>query len=313
MQQLTPSSPTRLSSSGTDLSTARDQRCRTKGGRGSPTLSRRSRAHRRAAAVLATLDRARPRPPVRHISLLAQGDTSAVGYRLGNHAITKEEIELMGTRSKILLGALTAAIVLAAAIGTASARRLEVSEQRIRVTWTELVFSNSGAAPRISCPVTIQGSFHSKTLSKVSGQLIGVITKAELTKANCRGGTALILNGIENAPGATSLPWHIRYDSFSGTLPIIEGGIKLQLINASFLVEPEGIGVACLFRSTEARPARGIAAVNGEHKITTLSPTADTIPKLSGGLLCPSSGSFEGPGIVSSLEAATLIFVRLVQ
>ncbi len=213
----------------------------------------------------------------------------------------------MRTHSKVLLSTLAAAIVLAALVGTADARRIELNNQFIRTTWNPLVFSGSGI--RISCPVTIEGSFHSKTLSKVCGQLVGYITRAELTKAACQGGQALILNGIENAPGATTLPWHVRYNSFEGTLPAITG-ITLQLIEASFIIT----GLECLFKSNTAKPAFGIARVNPEGKITELNadPTR-RIPKFAGGILCPGEGEFAGNGTVTLLGATTSIFVKLVQ
>src|SRR6185503_8766261 len=123
----------------------------------------------------------------------------------------------MRTRSKLLLTALTAALVMAATVGTASARNLELAEaedQRFTATWTPLQFTGLGGLIRINCNVTLRGSFHYRTIAKVLS-LIGYVTSAALTRP-CEGGEAFILNGTERLPNGTtpgtSLPWHIKYN-----------------------------------------------------------------------------------------------------
>ncbi len=213
----------------------------------------------------------------------------------------------MRIHSRILVSSIAVVVVLAASVGIANARRLEINSQFIRTTWSPIIFSGSGL--RISCPLTIEGSFHSRTISKVCGQLIGYVTRAALTKTACQGGNALILNGIENAPGASTLPWHIRYNSFEGTLPAITGQ-TLQLIEASFIIT----GVECLFKATTAKPLFAIAKINAEGKFTEVNadPTR-RIPKFAGGILCPAEGEFIGNGLVTVLGGTSSIFVRLVQ
>jgi hypothetical protein len=220
----------------------------------------------------------------------------------------------MRTRTRILLGALMAALVLASAVSTASANRLELSNQRIRVTWTganSLTFSGGGAS--VVCEVTIEGSFHSRTLSKVSGQLVGYITSA-MVKHPCIENEGWALNGTENQGEApvTTLPWHILYISFRGPLPRIER-IRLSLVNTGFLVRVFGVG--CLYKSTAARPLFGDITVSETGQATFLNPDPTVqVPKFSGSFLCPNEGELSGAGAIRLQgSTTTLIFVRLVQ
>src|SRR6185503_5503818 len=104
----------------------------------------------------------------------------------------------MRTRSKLLLTALTAALVMAATVGTASARNLELAEpqdQRFTATWTPLEFTGLGGLIRIRCNVTLRGSFHYRTFAKTRS-LVGYVTSAALARP-CTGGEVFILNGVE--------------------------------------------------------------------------------------------------------------------
>lgn len=197
----------------------------------------------------------------------------------------------MRTRSKLLLTALTAAFVMAATVGSASARNLSISEQRFRAVWTPLSFTALGGLIQVRCNVTLTGSFHYRTIVKSRGALIGYVTDARLTRP-CTGGEAWILNGSERA--TNSLPWHIQYDSFRGTLPRIEG-VRLALVGAAFLLI--AAGNECLYQSTSASPAFGIINLNTTTGAATslAADNASSIPRsatLSG--ICPASGSFAG-------------------
>jgi hypothetical protein len=228
----------------------------------------------------------------------------------------------MRTRTRILLSALTAALVLASAISTASARRIELSNQRIRVTWTganSLTFESGIANAEVICEVTIEGSFHSRTLSKVSGQLVGYITSA-MIKRPCIKNNAWVLNGTESQPGEaiqTTLPWHILFVSWEGVLPRIRK-IRLSLINAGFLVVNIELGIHCLYKSTATQPMLGDITVNETTgQATTLSPDPTVaipwVPALSNPF-CPTQGTLAGTGAIRLQgSATTLIFVRLVQ
>src|SRR5438270_9952949 len=114
--------------------------------------------------------------------------------------------------SKLLIAVFSATVMMALAVSSASAAHLSTGNQNFRTVYTSLNFAEpSGFFGTISCRVTMEGSFHSATIAKVIGSLIGYVTRA--TAATCTGGGATI-----NQP---SLPWHVRYGGFTGTLPSI--------------------------------------------------------------------------------------------
>src|SRR6185436_13652622 len=92
---------------------------------------------------------------------------------------------IVHTRTKSWLTALTAAALLATAVGTAGARNLSISNSNIRADFRPLVFFNGEA--RFSCNVTIEGSFHYRTIVKSRLALVGYITRVTVDEANCRG------------------------------------------------------------------------------------------------------------------------------
>jgi hypothetical protein len=218
----------------------------------------------------------------------------------------------MRTPARILFGALAAALVLASAVSTASARRFELSNQSFRLVWAHLIFQGGGA--EVECPVTLEGSFHSRTLSKVSGQLVGYITRA-IVAHPCEKNEGWALNGVEVTPSGASpqtLPWHIQYNSFSGTLPTISL-IRVALIDASFLVEV--FNITCLYRSTQTKPQFGnINVVAGQATSMDALPE-NRVPKAAGqSILCPAEGELSGNATIRLQgSTTTLIFVRLVQ
>lgn len=223
----------------------------------------------------------------------------------------------MRIRTKLLVSSLAAVVVLAAAVGAASATRLSLSNRNIRVVWTPLTFK-SGSLAEIRCNVTLEGTFHSNTIVKREGALLGYITRGALTRP-CVGGTAWIQNGIERIEslgGATtpnSLPWHITYQGFEGRLPDITA-LKLLLVGAAFKLRVTviGITVLCLYKSTIAQPARGIARV-AAGTITSLdADESQQIPFFEGSGLCPAEGEFVGSGRVTLLGNTTPITIRLI-
>jgi hypothetical protein len=200
----------------------------------------------------------------------------------------------MRNRSKLLLTGLTTAFVLALSVGSVSANRLSTSAQDFDIRWTSAGFS-SDSGSNASCPVTLQGSFHSRTMAKVANALIGFVSRASVrgqsSAGNCTGGTATVLQA--------SLPWHLTYRSFSGTLPNISG-VSINIINESFQLQPSG-SLSCLGRTTAANPAIGIInIVAGRGASITADPAAE-IPLTSEFGLCAFGGSGHFENTSSSL------------
>jgi hypothetical protein len=158
---------------------------------------------------------------------------------------------------KLLLATAGATVLLSALVSSASAGRLEINTQAIRVSWRTVNFSGPFGTTR--CQVTLEGTLHSRTMVKTIGSLIGYITRAIL--GPCATGQSTILT--------ETLPWHVRYSGFSGILPEINS-IIIHVIGASFRVRE--LSAFCLARTTAARP--GIGTLHRDpvtHLITEVS------------------------------------------
>ena len=172
---------------------------------------------------------------------------------------------------KLILATVGATVLLGALVSSASARNISVSNQFIQSQWRRVTFEAIGI--RIVCEVHLEGSLHRRTLAKRVGSLIGCITQAELQRDldpdGCETGFATILR--------ETLPWHVRYLGFAGTLPNITQ-IIVNVIRAAFQVQEAGGGPLCLATTTEARPATGTFNREVGTRILTTAIIGGTIP-----------------------------------
>ena len=206
----------------------------------------------------------------------------------------------MKNRTKLLLAALTAAITLGALVGTTSANRIALSNNTFRATWSRIRFIGFAS---IECQVTMEGSFHSRTLAKVAEGLIGYVTRATVAEGACTGGSVRVL--------AATLPWHIRFESFSGTLPNITVAWK-RIVGAAFQVSFGSS--ACLIASTAASPLKGGANISGGVVENLRINESASIPISSGNaIVCGNSGRIEGTtNSLTVLGSTSKITVTLV-
>jgi len=204
----------------------------------------------------------------------------------------------MRTRSKLALMGLGATILMAFVVSTASARNLSISNQNLRVTFNNLELGIEGFATT-TCHVTLEGSLHSRTIAKVLESLIGYITR--VTTGNCNAGVTIL----------RTLPWHVRYRGFSGTLPNITL-LFIRNMNTTFNVEP-GAFINCLATANiDSRLIRSTAT--GELTGAEI-PTTEVPLRGGGGFGCPASVGFfrsGGNGSVMLLGATTRITVTLI-
>jgi hypothetical protein len=143
----------------------------------------------------------------------------------------------MNIFGKSLLAALAATLILGIALASASANRIAFSEGAFRLVFSPLsILPSFGTSAR--CPVTLAGSFHSRTITKTAGSLIGYINAVAI--GTCELGAARV--------NTETLPWHIQYASFAGTLPAITV-ISHNLIRPSFEIQGEifGLRVTCRY------------------------------------------------------------------
>lgn len=184
---------------------------------------------------------------------------------------------------KMVLAVAGATVLLAGLVGMASAGRLSTSELRLRATWTRLSFS--GGLGVVECEVAIEGSFHQRSITKTVGTLSGVITAGNINRC-ARGGVTVLRE---------TLPWHVQYQSFAGTLPNISA-IQAAIVGLSVIIREPTFGITCLIRSTTTEPA--LLTFNREASGVIASATAGGEIESS----CGIAGSFSGT--TSSLVAA---------
>ncbi len=98
--------------------------------------------------------------------------------------------------------------------GIAAAGRLSLSNGTFRDVIPEARFAGEEGGLRIICPVTLAGSFTSRTIAKVAGARIGSLTTAAVAEASCTGEGRVAFETRE-------FPTEITYESFAGTLPEI--------------------------------------------------------------------------------------------
>jgi len=220
----------------------------------------------------------------------------------------------MRTSIKLVSSALAAALLLAAAVATASATRLSVSNQNIRVTWTSLEKTSPGVVT-VRCQMTLEGSFHTRTIAKVTRSLIGAITRAQVKQESCTNGSVAPFNGVDRYNGTTTpntLPWHLSYESFNGTLPTISA------VNVLFNRWRFGLTVAGLCTGQYGAETDNItfAASLSSGAITSFTPVVGrntlSLIRRDAGLACPASELISGNGRVTLLGNTTLITITLI-
>ena len=221
----------------------------------------------------------------------------------------------MRKSAKLSLAAVAAALLLASAVSNASATRLSTSNQNLRLTFTSLEFNVPGVVT-VRCKVTLEGSFHSRTIAKVARNLAGAVTKAIAKQETCTNGSGSTFNGVERYNGTTSpntLPWHLTYEGFTGTLPNIA---SLQALVSRFRV---GITAAGLCTGQYGGATDNItlaAALGAGGAISSLTPVAGrntvTLMRRDAGLACPEAGLAQASGSVMLLGNTTPVTITLI-
>jgi hypothetical protein len=218
----------------------------------------------------------------------------------------------MDTPVKAGLAAMAAAL-LAFAVGTASARSLSTSSQQFRITWRVLEL---GSESLIRCAATMEGSFANRTIAKVARTLIGAITRASFKQESCTGGTVAAFNGVEGYNGGTAsntLPWHVTYESFAGSLPNITA-VNVLLGRFRFGTR-DGLGVCTGQYGTATDNVVLSMAREAGGRITAVEPVAGSnvfnLFRTDAGI-CRMQLRVIGSGGITQLNAAAGITVTLI-
>jgi hypothetical protein len=181
----------------------------------------------------------------------------------------------------------------------ASARQLSLSSSSFRATWEHLEFRNNIEAGAVICDATLEGTFHSRVLVKTFVTLIGYVTRAIVNA--CGGGSAVAL--------PETLPWHLYYDSFNGTLPNITD-VAIGVVGASFKITNGTM--ECLERTSVGEPVR-LAAEVLRGRIGSFTPNEPDLIRLTGGFCGIARGFLRGTSrTVTVLGGTTIITVALI-
>ena len=204
---------------------------------------------------------------------------------------------------RYLTAATTAIVLLAAVVSTTSARSFSSSSQTLRATFTRVEVTNELGFGTVSCTVTAEGSFHSRTIAKTA-ELIGAITRVDIRRP-CTGGEVIART--------ETLPWHLTYSSFIGNLPNITGLI-VALSRYRFNFSIPGVCEGEYGSATDV--TRGTLSREAGGAITTLTPSHDrsSLIRTNSGI-CPSKEGMavtEGTGNVTVLNSAARITVTLI-
>lgn len=198
-----------------------------------------------------------------------------------------------------VLAATAFALVLAV---SASANHLSSSATTFRAVWAHMETRFSTESTAIRCPMTIEGTLHAATMSKVAGALIGYVTRASLSSAACTGGEGVL--------AAESLPWHLEYERFAGTLPSISA-MEFQIVNPTINLIPIG-GSRCTARAEARHPLHGRVSLEA-GRITSIEASASGIPLTGEGLCSLATDEvLASASTVTTLGTSTAITVRLI-
>jgi len=205
---------------------------------------------------------------------------------------------------KVMIAALTAAIALSLALSTASARTLSTSEREFEILFHPLTFEAAGNS--ISCPLTLLGNFIERTIPKSqtqTGRIKHVEPSTAAEPSPCTGGTLTILN--------ETLPWALKYTSFTGRLPNITA-VRVALTGTAFRVTPRG-DVTCLAGTTVRNPAFGELLIGAGGRVEGLRADETISIPLSGGFLCSfASGRFSGTAGFLNLPRTASVTITLI-
>jgi hypothetical protein len=196
----------------------------------------------------------------------------------------------MRSYSKLLMMALTAALVLSIGAATANAlRSLGISETRLTLTGRVTFTASLG---EIICKVTFEKTV-SASIPKRPGVDMGKITN--ITTRECeRGGGVASVQTVIILNLANERLWRLSYTTFLGTLPEITG-VQIQIRNTQVLLGFTDIFAqryGCLYEGNiEGLAAVARRVVGRLRDVERLNVTNLLIDLRLGGT-CPATGTF---------------------
>jgi hypothetical protein len=211
----------------------------------------------------------------------------------------------MSGRCRTSLALSLVAACLAVAVGPASAGRLSFSSTTFRLVWPEMrvtmPLSTTELTMQAICGVTLAGTFHARTLAKTAGQLVATLSPTTIIPTPCRVGRGIYL--LEN--------WHLRYESFGGTLPSISS-LTFSLTGLNAVWEEPLWGFRCLYGATPESPARVVATVVRGAITGIRWDETQGIPGGGEGGICGRPATFSGSGTMAEKSSSAAITFSLI-
>lgn len=209
---------------------------------------------------------------------------------------------LMHVRVRVTLVGLAAALAMVCAVATASANRLSVSSETFRIGWSAIdIFGAGGFSFEVHCPLTMEGSFHSRTMAKTQGLLVGHVTRVTNPGESCVSGPVTVLT--------ETLPWHVVYKSYLGSLPLIRS-VRYAIVGFAIAM---GITFEqrCLYGGSRAEVAGDFIIEHGTGIVGFLPDYTVQVARTSG-LLCPEHIGLDTLGTVTELGEPVSIRLQLI-
>jgi hypothetical protein len=213
-----------------------------------------------------------------------------------------ERIGGVMSRSRLvaMIAGLSCGLILAITTGGV-AGRLSVSSGTFRQVYNPLTFEAESTI--IRCPVTLEGSYNSRTIQKVTETSIGYITRAGAAESACTGGRATFKS--------ESLPWSMSYDRFTGTLPNISTASRFAI---GAVIDLEILpGLVCRYEAVGMNNRFSITLRKSGDRIIQVDFNAPVLPNPFNRAGCPTLLIiFRGSGTLTVLGGTTAVSLTLI-
>jgi len=112
---------------------------------------------------------------------------------------------------------------------------------------------------------------------------------------------------------AETLPWHVRYGSFTGVLPRI-GSVKVTLTGPAIRIYELPIGGSCIYRSLLTSPTRHELALGASGEVTsfTAEGSPSPVPFSEGTFICSRELAVASIGTITQLARASALTLTLI-
>lgn len=199
---------------------------------------------------------------------------------------------------KLLLTSAVALVALLGVVGSAAASESTVSPGGSISSASEGQLTFSGGLFSIRCNVTLNGNLLRGPIRTEGTEVIGSITEVTIARETCSGG---------RVEGVLALPWNMRQVRILGTAPNSVTGVLFEIVGAKFLLSVFGEAVNCLYEGNPGSLQTYVTTrTAGVYTTGTTTALGTAMRLVSGGELCPATGSMRGTFRTSPVQTITI-------